>query len=52
MDECAENDCERERAVKLHIAWAADKEVCTAHARVQAQQEGVVAEPLEGADWP
>lgn len=52
MDECAEEGCEREAGVRLYIAWAADKEVCTAHGRVQAQQDGVVAEPIEGADWP
>ncbi|GAA5041075.1 hypothetical protein ACFFQF_01880 [Haladaptatus pallidirubidus] len=48
---CSENDCGNEAAVRLHIPWDEDREVCTAHARVLAQQDGVVAEPLEGVDW-
>ncbi|WP_175424134.1 hypothetical protein [Haladaptatus sp. W1] len=49
--ECAENDCENEGAVRLHIPWAENRVVCTSHARVLARQDGVVAEPLEGVDW-
>ncbi|EFW92838.1 hypothetical protein ZOD2009_08209 [Haladaptatus paucihalophilus DX253] len=49
--ECAENDCENEAAVRLHIPWAENRVVCTSHARVLARQDGVVAEPLEGVDW-
>lgn len=52
MSECAEEGCEREGAVRLRIPWTEDEVVCTAHARVIAQKDGVVAEPLEGADWP
>lgn len=52
MGTCAEADCEREAAVRLRIPWTDDRTVCTAHARVVAQRDGVVAEPLEGADWP
>lgn len=52
MTDCAEKGCEREAAVRLHIPWDANRTVCTAHARSLAQQDGVVAEPLSGADWP
>lgn len=51
--QCEETDCENDAAVRLHIPWTKNKDVCTAHARALAQQDGVVAEPLEGAeeDW-
>ena len=52
MADCEEDGCDREAAVLLRIPWDADREVCTAHARSLAQRDGVVAEPLEGADWP
>ena len=53
MPECAEPGCDRPAAVRLYIPWDADREVCTAHARSIATQDGVVAEPLESAadDW-
>ncbi|MFB6171159.1 MAG: hypothetical protein ABEJ23_01400 [Haloarculaceae archaeon] len=51
MVECAEAGCERVAAVRLHVPWDANREVCTAHARVLAQQDGVVAEPIDDADW-
>jgi len=50
--ECAEEECDREAAVELHIPWAANRAVCAAHARVIAQQDGVVADPMEETDWP
>jgi hypothetical protein len=52
--ECSEEGCDRAAAVLLHVPWAENRAVCTAHARVAAQQDGVVAEPLEGAEgeWP
>ena len=52
--ECAEDDCSDSAAVRLHVPWAENREVCAAHARVLAQQDGVVAEPLTGRDdeWP
>jgi len=50
--ECAEPDCEREAAVRLHVPWTENRTVCPAHARVAVQQDGVVAEPLEGGEWP
>lgn len=50
--ECAEAACEEEAAVRLHIPWTKDREVCAGHARALVQREGVVARPLEGADWP
>lgn len=53
MAECSEADCENPAAVRLYVPWAEDRDVCTAHARAQVQRDGVVAEPLEGAesDW-
>jgi hypothetical protein len=50
MTQCAEEGCDRAAAVRLHVPWAGEREVCAAHARVIAQQDGVVAEPLEGAE--
>lgn len=54
MAECAEDDCDNPAAVRLHIPWTENREVCTAHARALVQQDGVVAEPLDGAEenWP
>lgn len=53
MAECSEPDCENVAAVRLYVPWDADRNVCTAHARALVQQDGVVAEPLDGAedDW-
>lgn len=48
--ECAEEECGRPAAVRLHVPWADDRVVCAAHGRVLAQQDGVVAQPLEDAD--
>lgn len=50
MTECAEEGCERTAAVRLHVPWAGERDVCAAHARGPAQQDGVVAEPLEGTE--
>ncbi len=47
---CAEEGCERPAAVRLHVPWAENREVCTAHARVLARKDGIVAEPLEEVD--
>ena len=49
MAACAEDGCERPAAVRLHVPWDANREVCTAHARALVQQDGIVAEPLSGA---
>lgn len=51
--DCSEPDCTEPAAVRLHIPWAENREVCTGHARALVQQDGVVAEPLEDAfdDW-
>lgn len=49
-DHCSENGCERAAAVRLHVPWGSNREVCTAHARALVQREGVVAEPLEDAE--
>ncbi|WP_433630645.1 hypothetical protein [Halomicrococcus sp. NG-SE-24] len=48
--ECAEDDCDGEAAVRLHVPWDANREVCASHARVLARQDGVVAEPLADAE--
>ena len=48
---CDESGCDRPAAVRLHVPWADDRSVCTAHARVLARRDGVVAEPIEGAEW-
>jgi len=54
MGECAEEGCEAEAVVELHIPWAENREVCAGHARVIARQDGVVADPIGDADdaWP
>lgn len=45
--ECAEADCSDAAEVRVYVPWADDRNVCAAHARVLAQQEGVVARPLD-----
>ena len=52
--DCEEDDCDRTAAVRLHVAWGEDRVVCPAHARAFARKDGVVAEPIEGAEdeWP
>lgn len=50
MDRCAEADCDRPAAVRIHVPWAEDRDVCAAHARSLASSDGVVAEPLDDAD--
>ena len=54
LTRCAESGCERPAAVLLHVPWDEDRSVCPGHARVLARREGVVAEPIEGAEaeWP
>jgi hypothetical protein len=49
--ECTEDGCETEATVRLHVPWDENSVVCTAHARVLARRDGVVAEPLKGVDW-
>jgi len=53
-ESCAEADCDRPAAVRLHVPWAENRVVCAAHARALATQDGVVAEPLPDAadEWP
>jgi hypothetical protein len=50
MARCGEEGCDRPAAVRVHVPWAEDRAVCTAHARTIASKDGVVAEPLDGAD--
>lgn len=47
---CAESECTNPAAVRVYVPWADDRDVCTAHARSLAQRDGVVAEPLDGAE--
>lgn len=47
---CAEDGCSRTAAVRLHVPWGDNREVCTAHARVLARKDGVVAEVLDGIE--
>lgn len=49
MDTCSEEGCDRDAAVRLHVPWAADRDVCVPHARSLVQADGVVATPLEDA---
>lgn len=51
---CDESECSNPAAVALHIPWAEDRAVCPAHARVLSRPDGVVAEPIDGAEreWP
>lgn len=52
--DCDEPGCSRPAGVVLHVPWDEDRAVCPAHARVLARQDGIVAEPMEGAEseWP
>lgn len=50
MVTCAEDDCDLPAAVRVHVPWAEARDVCTAHARALVQRDGVVANPLPGAD--
>ncbi|ADQ66793.1 hypothetical protein C499_03508 [Halogeometricum borinquense DSM 11551] len=50
MNSCAESGCEERAAVRIYVPWDADRDVCAGHARVLVQQDGVVAEPLDGGD--
>ncbi len=50
METCSEDGCENPAAVRLYIPWDENRDVCTAHGRVLVQQDGVVAEPLDGAE--
>ena len=47
--ECTEENCEEPAAVRLHVPWAENRVVCTGHARVYAQRDGIVADPLDAA---
>lgn len=50
MPTCAEVDCDDVAAVRIHDPRGPDRTVCTAHGRVLAQQQGVVAVPVEGVE--
>lgn len=48
--ECTEESCKEPAAIRLHVPWAENRVVCTGHARVYAQRDGIVADPLDAAD--
>lgn len=48
--ECAEPDCDREATFELLIPWADNRYVCASHARVQAREDGIVADAMDTAD--
>lgn len=48
--ECTQEGCAEEATFELHIPWTDNRVVCAAHARVEGRKDGVVADPLEGAD--
>lgn len=48
--ECEHEGCDSEAALELHIPWKENELVCAGHGRVRAQEEGVVAEPMDNAD--
>ncbi len=48
--ECTQDGCDSEATFELHIPWTENRVVCAAHARVEGQQDGVVADPLDAAD--
>lgn len=50
--ECAVENCESEATVELHVPWDDNRLVCSAHARVQARDDGIVADPLDGDEFP
>ena len=52
IEDCAVEDCENEAAVRLHVPWDENRDVCLPHARGLAKQDGVVPEPLDDAEWP
>jgi hypothetical protein len=48
MAECSEAECDEPAAVRLHVPWDENRDVCPAHARALVQRDGIVAEPLDG----
>lgn len=48
--ECAEEGCDREAAVELHVPRDENRLVCTAHARVLSREDGIVPDPIEGSE--
>ena len=48
--ECTQDGCDREASFELHIPWTENRVVCAAHARVEGEKDGIVADPLDGAD--
>lgn len=47
--DCEIEDCSTTVAAILHMPWTDDQYVCLDHARAKANQDGVVADPLDNA---
>ena len=52
--ECSEDGCDATVAVRIHVPWDEDRNVCAAHGRALGQPDGVVATTLDDTDaeWP
>lgn len=48
---CAEDGCDRPAAIRVHVPWDDDRDVCLPHGRALGQQRGVVAVPLDDTVW-
>jgi hypothetical protein len=48
--ECTQEGCDSEASFELHVPWTENRVVCAAHARVESRRDGIVADPLDGAD--
>lgn len=49
-DPCAQPECDNDGTVHIHDPRGDDRIVCTAHARVLATHDGVVAHPIDDPD--
>lgn len=47
--ECTQEGCEERATFELHIPWDENRVVCSGHARVEARQDGIVADALDDA---
>lgn len=48
--ECAKEGCDSPATFELHIPWRENEYVCAGHARVEGRKEGIVADPIDGAE--
>jgi hypothetical protein len=47
--ECTQEGCDRPATFELLIPWTENRVVCSAHARVEARKDGIVADALDTA---